>query len=287
MGRPPRGSERGADVEVPMRISFMEAVHGCTKTIELRLQAACSPCDGSGLKSGSKLATCKTCGGTGTISKTSGYFHIQNTCPSCQGQGTSGVNCPSCTGNGLVNEKKKVDIKIPAGVDDSVHVRVPNQGNAGPNGGKRGHIFVRVLVEPSPIFKREGNDVHVTVPLAVTEAILGGTVSVPTLDGTEVRLKISPGTQPTDRHVMRGKGVKYVGRSGQGDQYVHFTIDIPRTLSSKEKTLIEEWAKLKAGDSSGSGGSSGGGSDPSGTSNTTTDDKDKEKKKGIFGKIFN
>ena len=172
-----------------------------------------------------------------------GLFSFAQSCRSCNGEGQIIKDkCKSCGGQGAVLDKKTLNVKIPAGVDDGNNIRLPNQGDAGIRGAPPGHLFIHLRVKPHEVFVRSGSDVHLDVPITVSQAILGGTVQIPTLQGT-VELKVPNGTQPNDKRVLRSKGIKRLNSTEYGSQYVHFKVIVPDSLSDKQKELIEEFAK--------------------------------------------
>lgn len=237
-----RQPQRGSDLETSMHLDFMEAVEGCKKQINIRSQSECTICTGSGVKKGTEPVHCSTCDGRGVVTQSSGFFHVQTSCPSCGGEGQSIQKCGGCGGDGLNLQSRTVNVKIPAGVDNATRVRLASQGNAGAFGGSRGDLWLRLQVEKHNLFKREKTNVHLTIPIDVTTAILGGSISVPTLKNKNVSLKLSPGVQPGDTKVMRGKGIKQVNRDNYGNQYVHLKVEIPKELTSSQKELIEKFA---------------------------------------------
>jgi molecular chaperone DnaJ len=232
---------QGNDVQTQLNISFMEAVHGCQKTITVRTRHTCTTCDGSGTKSGAKSSTCNKCGGAGAVRMMKGMFQIETQCPACNGAGKSTPSCGTCHGETTVAETKKVTVTIPAGVDSNTNLRLVNQGDAGFKNGPRGHLWVKLMTEPDKRFRREGTDVHVTVPLSLPAAVLGCTVEVPTLTGSAM-LKVPAGTQPKDTSVMRNKGIKHVNRDVHGHEYIHFDIRVPKNLTGRARELMEEFA---------------------------------------------
>eukprot|EP00744_Colponema_vietnamica_P012486 GILI01017523.1.p1 GENE.GILI01017523.1~~GILI01017523.1.p1 ORF type:complete len:466 (+),score=69.47 GILI01017523.1:116-1513(+) len=236
------GPARGENITVPIRISFMEAVRGCTKDVSYRAASSCKTCDGSGFKP-KTTNKCGQCRGTGQETVQQGYITFMQPCRKCKGAGVTGDVCRDCSGQGVQLDKRTVSVKIPAGIENGISLRLPGQGHSGPSGSTPGHLFVAIKVDDDPYFRREGPDVHVDVPISITQAALGGVVDIPTLDG-EVELKISPGTQPNDVRVMKGKGIKRMEpSSGYGNHYVHFQVQIPKNLSDKQKELLKEFAK--------------------------------------------
>jgi molecular chaperone DnaJ len=233
----PRPS-RGNDIQTNLRLSFMDAVKGCKRTVKVRTKDSCEPCNGSGAKPGTEKK-CQTCRGQGVINQSQGPFTIQMPCNACSGNGQKYDDCATCRGSGFKSDVRDVEVTIPAGVDSESNVRLKEQGDAGKLGGPRGHLFIQITVDQDPRFRREGQDVHVNVPISFVTASLGGKVSVPTLED-EVILKVDPGTQPGDTRRMRGKGIKHVTGKSIGDQYVHFSVVVPKSLSPEAKKLLEQ-----------------------------------------------
>jgi len=236
-----RRPRKGTDVQVEAKISFMEAVNGCEKQISVKSLQPCEPCKGKGDKPGAKVETCRKCNGSGVQSLMKGMFQIQTACAPCEGRGQMTPSCNTCHGETLVEKTERVTVRIPPGVDASTNLRLANQGDAGYKNGPRGHLWVKLNITSDPRFRREGSDVHVTVPLPLPTAVLGGIVDVPTLNG-DVRLKIPAGTAQKDTQIMRNSGIKVVNRDQKGHQYVHFDIQIPKNISPKAKALMEQFA---------------------------------------------
>jgi len=233
----------GADIEVPLRINFMEAVQGVEKELKFNSKVACSTCSGTGAKSGSQPSSCKTCQGRGNQVLNNGFFQYSAQCRTCHGEGRVISNpCTSCKGNGVKQESRTLKVAIPAGVDNGNHIRVVGQGGAGVRNGPSGNLFVKISVTEDQVFKRDGLDVHVEVPITVSQAILGGTVQVPTLT-SEVEVTIPPGTQPSEKRVLKQKGIPKVNSSAKGNQYIHFKVVVPSNLTTKQKELMEEFQK--------------------------------------------
>lgn len=233
---------QGNDVQIEAKISFMEAVNGCEKRINVQVLTPCTTCRGSGDAPGATKQTCQACRGQGVQRHRQGPFQIESSCSSCLGQGSITSQCSTCHGESVVKKMEHVTVKIPAGVDATTNLRLPQQGDAGAFNGPAGHLWVKLNITPDPRFRREGSNIHVTVPLTVPLATLGGVIEVPTLTGT-VRLKVNAGTQPKDTQIMRGAGIKAVNRDERGNQYVHFDLQTPRHLSSRAKKLMEDFAK--------------------------------------------
>ncbi|XP_062227892.1 chaperone protein dnaJ GFA2, mitochondrial-like [Phragmites australis] len=237
----------GRDVKVALEILFMEAVQGCTKTINFQTSVTCETCNGAGVPPGTKPETCLACRGSGFILMQTGIFRMQSTCTQCGGSGkTVKEFCKTCKGNKVVPGTKSVRLDILPGSDNDDTIKVARSGGADPSGCP-GDLYVTVKVREDPVFRREKGDIHVDAVLNVTQAILGGTVQVPTLSG-DVVLKVKPGSQPGQKVVLRGKGIKTRNSSYYGDQYVHFSVNIPANLTPRQRMLIEEFAKEEQGE---------------------------------------
>ncbi len=228
---------RGSDIEVSQTLEFMEAARGVEKDLTFRAAVKCTPCSGTGSKSSTKPLTCKVCRGTGQQTIQQGFFAFAQPCRSCGGEGSVVSDpCPTCRGEGVVKERRTLRVKIPAGVDSGSSIRVPKQGEAGRRGAQPGHLYLQIKVTPHPLFTRQGSDVHLQVPITVAQAILGGTVQIPTID-SDVELKVPPGTQPGEQRVLRNKGLPQLSDRGssRGHQYVHFNVVVPSKLSARQK----------------------------------------------------
>nr|CCA15047.1 chaperone protein dnaJ putative [Albugo laibachii Nc14] len=238
-----RQAQRGSDIQVNLRISFMEAVRGTTRDLPISVKVTCDTCSGSGAKPGTKKTKCRTCNGSGVEVHQQGFFAVEAPCRRCQGEGSIIESpCTTCRGTGTVKKSKVVQVKIPEGVDNGLNLRLAHQGEAGVRGGPSGHLFVGIQVEPDPFFKRKKNDILVDVPISIGQAILGGTVVVPTLSG-EVEMKIPRGVQPNTVMQMRGKGVKELNSSRRGSQLVNLQVHVPSSLTPKQEELLKEFMK--------------------------------------------
>lgn len=233
--------QRGADLRYTMSLSLEEAVRGIEKTIKVQTLAACDTCDGSGAKPGSTATTCQTCGGHGQVRMQQGFFSVQQTCPTCHGEGrTISDPCGSCHGQGRVNKAKTLSVKIPAGVDTGDRVRLSGEGEAGTNGGPAGDLYVQVDVQQHDIFERDGRHLYCEVPISFVDAALGGELEVPTLDG-RVKLKVPAETQTGKMFRLRGKGVAPVRGGATGDLMVKVQVETPVNLNSRQKELLKEF----------------------------------------------
>jgi len=239
-GRGRGGPQRGSDLRYTLDISLEDAVKGTTVEIKVPTLASCEPCDGSGAKKGSKPATCGTCGGAGQVRMQQGFFQVQQTCPNCRGKGkTISDPCGSCHGQGRVEQTKTLSVKVPPGVDTGDRIRLSGEGEAGPDGGPTGDLFVQMSVQQHPIFERDGKHLYCEVPITFADAALGGELEVPTLDG-RVKLKIPAGTQTGKLFRLRGKGVKPVRGGSVGDLLCRAAIETPVNLSKKQKELFKD-----------------------------------------------
>ncbi|TVY24491.1 DnaJ-like protein, mitochondrial, partial [Lachnellula hyalina] len=242
----------GDNIDVQTTISFMEAAKGTTKSISITPLVTCKTCSGNGLKPGTKKNECKSCGGTGTrVVNMGGGFQMATTCTGCSGSGVTvpkGSECKSCSGNGVIHAKKSINVDIPGGIEDGMRLRLDREGDA-PVTGKSanpgansvpGDLYVLVRVATDPKFSRSGSDVLYTATIPVTTAMLGGEVSIPTLDG-EVKVKIATGTATGDRITLSGMGMKKLQgrRTGSGDLKVEFKVAMPKYLNTNQRTILE------------------------------------------------
>ena len=232
--------QRGADLREDLTIEFEEAAFGAEKRVLVRRHEACEDCRGSGAAAGKGPTSCRSCNGRGQVRYQQGFFSIARTCPTCQGTGQVITDpCPKCRGEGRSLRQRPVDAKIPAGVEDGTRIRFAGGGEAGPFGGPAGDLYVVLHVKEHPFFAREGNDLHCTVPLSVTQAAMGTEIRVPTLD-SEHTLKIPEGTQPGTTFRIRNKGMPELHGRGRGDLYVEVRVQIPCKLSKRQKELLQE-----------------------------------------------
>ena len=250
-GRGGRSSvQRGADLRYGLELSLEQAVRGDNVEISVPVLAACEHCDGSGARPGTSPVTCPDCGGAGQIRVAQGFFSLQQTCPRCRGAGqVISDPCGQCGGSGRKEKRKKLSVRIPAGVDNGDRIRLSGEGEAGFNGGPAGDLYVQVEVREHKIFQRDGRDLYCEVPVSFVDAALGGELEVPTLDG-RVKLKIPAETQTGKVFRLRGKGVTPVRGGGVGDLLCRINVETPVNLSDHQKQLLRE---LKA--SLGEGGS--------------------------------
>lgn len=246
--RDPNAPRQGADLQYTMTISFEDAVFGKETTIEIPREENCDTCKGTGAKPGTKVETCSHCNGSGqvNIEQNTPFGRIVNrtTCRHCGGTGKHiPSTCSSCSGTGKVKKRKKINVKIPAGIDDGQQLRVAGQGEPGVNGGPAGDLYVVFHVKEHEFFERDGDDVYCEVPLTFVQATLGDEIQVPTLHG-KVSLKIPAGTQTGTRFRLRGKGIPNVHGRGQGDQHIIVKIVTPKKLTDRQKQLLKEFAEI-------------------------------------------
>lgn len=250
-GRRSSNSPRqGQDIEKQMSITFEEAVYGCKKKIRLTVDDECIHCGGSGAASKDDIKTCPKCGGRGRVimrqQSIFGYTNVETNCPDCNGRGkVITKKCPECNGRGRVKRTKDVEITIPAGMQTGMSLRMEGYGGTGINGGPNGDLYITFQCGEHKQFKRDGQDIYLTIPLSYTQAALGDSIEVPTIDGN-VNVKIPAGTQPGTKLRLRGRGTKNPkGGSSRGDQYVICNIEVPTSLTAEEKKLIEELGNIE------------------------------------------
>ena len=245
-GRGSRRASRGRDIQYEVEISLEEAFHGVKKTIRLPRNESCSKCHGSGAKPGTKTKTCQTCGGRGQVVMSSGFFRMQQTCQTCGGQGQVITEyCPECNGRGLVKVTRSIEVNIPPGVDNSSRLRVKGEGEIGQAGSGDLYLYIHVL--DHELYKRNDKDLYIEMPLGFTKAALGGEISVPTLKGN-VTMKIPEGTQSGKMFRLKASGMPDVHGDSTGDQYVKVMIVVPTRLTTDQRNLLEQFAKISGED---------------------------------------
>ncbi len=240
-GRGRSGPQRGADLRYNLEIDLEDAVHGSTVKIRVPTLETCEECSGSGARRGSSPVSCTTCGGAGQIRMQQGFFSVQQTCPNCRGKGKMIKDpCTGCHGRGRVEKQKTLSVKIPPGVDTGDRIRLAGEGEAGPDGGGAGDLYVQVAVRPHAIFQRDGKHLYAEVPISFADAALGGELEVPTLEG-RVKLRVPPETQTGKLFRLRGKGVKPVRGGAVGDLLCRVVVETPVNLTKKQKDLLGEF----------------------------------------------
>jgi molecular chaperone DnaJ len=240
------GPEPGSDLEYQVNVPFWTAIRGGVLRLNISRQDVCSNCHGEGfLEAPGK---CPECNGTGQITQTGGRMKFNLQCPRCHGTGKNLTTCPTCHGEGTFTKTEPLEVRIKAGTRDGQRIRVPGKGNAGAHAGTPGDLYVIIRIEPHPIFRRDGDDIYLTVPVTVSEAALGAKIEVPTIDGRAL-LKIPPGTQPGQKLRLREKGVPSATKEGaRGDEIVEITFTIPMPRDERTKELLRELARLNPED---------------------------------------
>lgn len=241
-----RGPARGADLRYNLKLTFEEAVFGTEKEIEYQRQERCETCEGRGAEPGSELVTCPECNGAGEIRRSQqsifGQFVNVTACGRCQGEGRIIPNpCETCRGTGRTRQTRKIEVKVPAGVEDGQQIRLTGEGESGPRGGEPGHLFVALNVQPHEVFERVEDHIVLELPVNLAQAALGAEIEIPTLDG-ELAFEVPAGTQSGEDFVIRGKGVPHLRGTGRGDMVVRVTVVVPETLNDEQRDLLEKLA---------------------------------------------
>ena len=241
-GARPRGPQRGQDVESTLEIPFRVAAQGGKVPVELDLNEECPTCHGTGAAPGAKMVTCEECKGRGTISFGQGGFAVNRPCPVCLGRGQVPTErCPTCAGSGEVRTRRKVSITVPPGVDTGTKIRLKGQGGRGSKNGPPGDLLITFTVQPDRFYKREGLDLIAPVPINIAQATLGSRVSVKTLDGTKVAIRIPPGTPSGKRFRVRGQGIEKEG--SKGDLIVQMEVAVPEKLTPEQEEAMKAFAE--------------------------------------------
>ncbi len=241
------GPQRGESLRTGLTISFEEAAFGCEKEVTLERVEQCPDCKGSGAAPGTSPETCSNCGGSGAVQQRRqtpmGVFATTGPCPRCGGKGkTISSPCKSCGGTGQIRKRKTVKVSIPAGIDNGQIISLRGQGNAGKNGGPAGDLQIVVSVQPHQLFRRDGSDVYCDAPITFTQAVLGGDLEIPTIDG-KVSYTLPEGTQTGSTFRLKGKGIPNVNGRGRGDQFVTVHIETPRGLSREQKEALRKFSE--------------------------------------------
>lgn len=242
-GRRTRSVRKGRDLQVEVQLSLEESAKGKEITIKVPRQQKCPTCKGSGARSGSGPVTCRQCGGAGQVRISQGFFSLAQTCPVCHGEGAViDKPCGECRGTGRIERVQEVTVRIPPGVDTGTTLRVSGSGDAGFKGAPPGDLYVVVRMKKDPRFDREGDDLHYTLKISLTQATLGAEVEVPTIDG-RVTMRIPPGAQYGSVLRLREKGMPKLGIRKRGDQMVHIEVTIPKDLTSRQKEILHSLAE--------------------------------------------
>jgi len=244
-GRRRGGPGRGRDLKIVSDLTPEEIDGGAEKTVSLKRVERCGTCDGQGAKPGTGRKSCGTCGGAGQVSRNAGFFSMATTCPTCRGAGEVIEDpCKDCSGSGGIQEKKEIEIKIPAGVEEGVRLRVTGEGDAGPPGGQRGDLYCVIREHEHKVFQRSGADLLTEVPFSFTQLALGDKVEIPTLRG-RVEMSVPSGTQSGKVFRLRGQGLPYMNGGGRGDQLVRVFCEIPTKLTDRQKEILREFGEVE------------------------------------------
>jgi molecular chaperone DnaJ len=232
---------RGADLSYAMEITLEEAAGGKDAQIRIPSWDHCETCKGSGAKPGTSAKTCPSCNGSGAVHLRQGFFSIQQTCPHCRGSGKIIPEpCTSCNGAGRVKRQKTLEVKVPPGINEGMRIRSAGNGEPGTNGGPAGDLYIEIRIKAHEMFERDGDDLHCSVPIALTTAALGGSIEVPTLSGGKVEIDLPEGTQHGKTFRLRGKGIKGIRSSYPGDLYCHVTVETPVKLTEHQRKLLKD-----------------------------------------------
>lgn len=250
-GRQSRGREarrRGHDLQYTLRISLDEAARGVERSIRVPRLENCETCGGSGSKPGTTPEACGTCGGNGQVMFRRGFLSVAQTCPSCSGAGrVNRYPCEECSGRGRVEQEATLQVKVPAGVDNGMRLRLTGEGESGPHGGQSGDLYVLIGVAPHDVFERDDDDLHMELPISVYQAMLGDEIEVMTIQNETSLVEVPAGTQPGEVCRVHGAGMPNINGRRRGDLHVHLKVVIPQKLGSEQRQLVEEVARLGGG----------------------------------------
>jgi molecular chaperone DnaJ len=239
------GPRRGRDLQYTLKIDLEEAATGIERTVRVPRLEECDTCNGTGAEPGTTLETCSTCGGSGQVAFRRGFLSVAQTCPSCNGGGRVNRHpCTSCSGQGRVERESSLRVKVPPGIDTGMRLRLTGEGEGGVQGGPRGDLYVAIVVEPHDVLQRNGNDLHMELPISAFKAMLGTQVELNTILGDTVKVDIEPGSQPGDVVEVRGAGMPDLDGGRKGALHLHLKVVIPRRLTGEQRKLLREAAKL-------------------------------------------
>jgi molecular chaperone DnaJ len=243
-----RASTRGSDLRYNLDVGLEDAFKGKQARVKVNASAGCDECQGSGASGGSEPVSCPSCQGAGKVRAQQGFFTVERTCPTCHGAGRVIDNpCGSCSGAGRVNKEKTLSVNIPAGIEDGTRIRVAGEGEAGMRSGPAGDLYIFVTIRPHRFFRRDGADIQCRVPIPMTTATLGGSIEVPTIDGSRARVNIPAGTQTGQQFRLRNKGMSVLRSSAFGDMYVQAQIETPVNLTKDQRELLKQFEETGAG----------------------------------------
>ncbi|MSO98164.1 MAG: molecular chaperone DnaJ [Rhodospirillaceae bacterium] len=239
-----RGAARGQDLRYNMEITVEEAFHGKKAKITVPSSVSCDSCKGSGGKDGSAPKACPTCRGAGKVRSQQGFFTVERTCPMCQGAGqVISDPCPTCRGQGRTRKDKSLEVTIPPGVEEGTRIRLASEGEAGLAGAPPGDLYIFLALQPHRMFQRDGANLYMRMPVAMTTAALGGEVEVPSIDGSRVKVSIPKGCQHGHRFRLKGKGMTVLRSTARGDFFLEAAIEVPINLTDKQKKLLQDFEK--------------------------------------------
>lgn len=242
------GATRGSDMQYTMSLSLEEAYSGKETKIKIPTNETCDSCSGSGAEKGTSAKSCSTCAGQGRVRQQQGFFTIERTCPTCQGQGTViETPCKKCAGSGRMHKEKTLKVKIPAGVEQGRRIRLSGEGEAGVRGGAKGDLYVLINIKAHKFFKRDGAHLFCRVPVTFTQASLGGSIEVPTIEGTRGGVKIPAGTQTGQQFRLKGKGMSVLSSSQRGDAFIEIFVETPVNLNKKQQDILKQLDKSLGG----------------------------------------
>ena len=241
-----RSNSRGSDLRYDLSITLEEAYNGKKQDIKFSTSEKCDTCKGSGSKPGHDAGSCSMCGGHGQVRSSQGFFTVQQTCPQCSGSGEEITNpCSSCGGQGKKQASKRLSVTIPKGVDDGTRIRLAGKGEAGSRGGGNGDLYLFINVYSHDLFKRSEENLFFECPISITDAALGTSIEIPTIDGGKAKIKIPSGTQAGKQFRLKGKGMPYMRGSGAGDLYVQINTEVPVSLNREQKELLEKFREIE------------------------------------------
>lgn len=244
-GRGRGGPARGADIKVQLEITLSDVVHGANRDVVVPRRENCETCAGSGAKPGTAAESCRHCGGRGQVVHRQGFFTLQTTCPVCRGEGRMITDpCRDCGGTGTVQRETTLTVNVPPGVDDGQTLRIQGRGQAGPQGGPPGNLYVVLRLKPDSRFVRDEYDIHSKVEVSMFQATLGCTVEIDTLDGTD-EVDIKPATQAGEVLIRRNQGIPVLGERGRGDHHLHVEVTIPEDLTKDEAEILRQMAEAR------------------------------------------
>ena len=239
-------NNRGSDLRYDLSISLEEAYEGKKQNIQFSTSEKCNSCKGNGSKPGSSPSRCSYCGGNGRVRSNQGFFTVQQTCPQCAGSGEEITDpCPDCNGQGNTQISKKISVTIPKGVDDGTRIRLAGKGEAGTRGGASGDLYLFINVKSHELFKRSDVNLFFEFPISITDAALGATIEIPTIDGKKAKIKIPDGTQDGKQFRLKGKGMPFMRRGDFGDLYVEIKTEVPIYLNKEQKSLLEKFREIE------------------------------------------